>query len=66
VQEVALCKALERGDHPQDDHDLLAELVELREHRTEVEVDQADEVEELATLVTSMSSALMDLGLDPI
>jgi hypothetical protein len=41
-------------------------LVELRESLAEVEVDQAGEVPKLAALVTGMSNALMDLGLDSI
>jgi hypothetical protein len=66
VQEATLCKALERGIHPQDNQDLLAQLVEPREHLAEVEVDCTGEVKELVSLVTTMFRVLVDLGLDSI
>jgi hypothetical protein len=43
VREATLCKALERGVHPQDNRDLLTELVELRECPAEIEADRASE-----------------------
>jgi hypothetical protein len=52
--------------YPRENRDLLTELVELREHHTEVNVDHVVEVEELAALVTSISRVLVDLGLAPI
>jgi hypothetical protein len=55
VWEETLYEALEMGAHPRDNRDLFAELVEHRDC----------EVEELVALVTDMSSALVDLGLQP-
>jgi hypothetical protein len=64
VLEAALCKVLKKGVHPRDNHDLLAELVELREHLTEAKVYWDSELRELATLETDMSCALVDLGMN--
>jgi hypothetical protein len=66
VWEATLVKALERGIHPRDNMDLLAELVELKECLAEVEVDRAGEAKELAALVNGISGVLMDPGLDSI
>jgi hypothetical protein len=55
VRVETLYEALEMGAHPRDNRDLFAKLVEHRDC----------EVEELVALVTDMSGALVDLGLQP-
>jgi ElaB/YqjD/DUF883 family membrane-anchored ribosome-binding protein len=64
VQEAAFCEELEKSSCTQDDRALLSELADLRDSLTEVQVDRVSEAEELVTLGTRMSSALMDMRME--
>jgi hypothetical protein len=65
VWEAMLVLAQEHVLNPCDGQDLLAELVELREHLAGVKEEHVAETKELAALVVKTSKALADLVLPP-
>jgi hypothetical protein len=66
VPEAVLVEAQACGLNPQDNWDLMAELVELPERLGGVEVECVAEAEEIMMLVADISKVLVDLGLAPI
>jgi hypothetical protein len=63
---AALAEAHARGLNPQDNHNELMELVELRGLLQDAEVECVIEASRLATLVRDVSKVLEDLGMSRI